>query len=86
MSDKQHKSSEHSSTERKSRKSIHVMLREVDGDPGNTSYNRLKSKLIGVTALEELLMDHQALHASENEKPAMMVGLDDALIQLQIEG
>ena len=57
MSEKSQKSK--NSSERKSRKSIHVMLREVDdGQDSNSASNRRQTKLVGVTALEELLLDH----------------------------
>ena len=39
---------------------------------------------MGVTHLEELLMDHQAKHLSD-KNDEIIVGLDDALMQLQIE-
>ena len=45
---------------------------------------RRDSKLVGVTHLEELLMDHQAKQLTE-KSDEIIVGLDDALMQLQIE-
>ena len=50
---------------------------------------RTNSRLRGVSPLEEMLMDHQAkqvLTEGSNEEAVEMVGLDDALMQLQIEG
>ena len=65
MSEKNQKSE--NSSERKSRKSIHVMLREVDdGQDSNSASNRRQTRLIGVTALEELLLDHQAKQADKD--------------------
>ena len=65
MSEKNQKSE--NSSERKSRKSIHVMLREVDdGKDSNSASNRRQTRLIGVTALEELLLDHQAKQADKD--------------------
>ena len=42
-----------------------------------------------MTPLEEMLMDHQSkmkLQESDDEEVQEMVGLDDALMQLQLEG
>ena len=69
----------------KKRTSIHLMLKQVD-DVNQTSkrLQRRDSKLVGVTHLEELLMDHQAKQLTE-KSDEIIVGLDDALMQLQIE-
>ena len=61
------------------------MLKEVDDvHQSGAKLQRRESKLVGVTHLEELLMDHQAKLLSD-KNDHIIVGLDDALMQLQIE-
>ena len=60
--------------------SIHMMLKQVDS-PSGTGASVNHSKLVGVSQVEELLMDHQARQSiSGQPSQGVIVGLDDALM------
>ena len=60
-----------------SNKSIHMMLKEVE----KPSEKKRESKLVGVTQVEELLMDHQDQQSVKSDpQKNIIVGLDDALM------
>ena len=60
--------------------SIHMMLKQV-GSPSDTGASLNQSRRVGVTQVEELLMDHQARQSvSSQPSQGVIVGLDDALM------
>ena len=66
----------------KKKTSIYTMAKQV----GDDLHRSQSVNLNGLTPLETRLMDHQAAEeSSDNSNSDEVVGLDDAIMQLQIE-